>query len=338
MNIVDKDPTCFYHPTKIIFLDDNQEFLDAIKLEFDEKFNLLTLTSPDKALEIINKYSEDTTRSLYKPIIDDNVDARDYRILGFDISKTLELIYDKGRFEHTPVLVVDYEMPIINGIELCKKIKGNKSYKIMLTAEADKDTVIEAFNNGLIDKFILKTNKNLHSELALAVHDLTQRYFKELSKSIVNGHASLVNILSDNVPYQKLFAQVAVQAQAIEYYLVDNSGSILFLDKDAKDTWLIIRHKDELKDQIDLLDGYDLPAPTRTSVTNKEQILFLLTEKEYKKPIDDWLKYLFDARKLDDSYYYSITQNYSTDAIDWGKVTSYSSYIKERRGIEELLV
>lgn len=206
----------------------------------------------------------------------------------------------------------------------------------MLTAEADKDTVIEAFNNGLIDKFILKTSKNMHSELAFAVHDLTQRYFIELSKSIVNGHPSLVNVFN-NALFQKILSKIALETHAIEYYLIDNSGSILFLDKDAKATWLFIRHKDELKEQLDLLHGYDLPAKIMTSVINMKKILFLLTEKDYKKPIDDWLKYLFDAIKLDDNYYYSITQNYSTDAINWDKVTSYSSHIKERCSIKELL-
>ena len=98
----------------------------------------------------------------------------------------LNLIYDKKRFDHVAILVVDYEMPDINGIEFCQKLKERKIFRIMLTAEADKDTAIKAFNNGLIDKFILKTNEELYLEITFAVQELTQRYFKEISGSIIN--------------------------------------------------------------------------------------------------------------------------------------------------------
>ena len=50
------------------------------------------------------------------------------------------------------------------------------------------------------------------------------------------------------------------------------------------------------------------------AVEKKEKILFLLSEKEYKKPIAEWVNYLFDAKKLDDNCYYSITQDYLTDS------------------------
>ncbi|HHU0007774.1 TPA: response regulator, partial [Legionella pneumophila] len=123
---------------------------------------------------------------------------------------------------------------------------------------------------------------------------------------------------------------VLIQAQAVEYYLVDNSGSFLFLDKDAKPTWLIIRHAKELSEQLDLMQGYELPEQTMAAVVKKEKILFLLSEKEYKKPIAEWINYLFDAQKLDNNYYYSITKDHLTDSLDWGRVVSYSSYLAER--------
>ena len=257
------------------------------------------------------------------------MDTTSGRIIGFEMHNTLNLIYDKTRFNTVAILVVDYEMPDINGIEFCKKLKERKVSKIMLTAEADKDTAIKAFNNGLIDKFILKTNENLYQEITLAVHELTQRYFRELSRNIINGYSSPIDTLFGNKLYQKLFADVVIQAQAVEYYLVDNSGSILFLDKNANPTWLIVRHTKELTDQLDLLEGYELPDHIINSVAKKEKILFLLSEKEYKKPIGEWVDYLFDSRKLDDSYYYSIIQAPLTDSIEWDRVVSYSAYTAE---------
>ena len=46
---------CFYHPIKVIFLDDNRAFLDALDLEFSSKFNILTLTNSDQAFHLLNR-------------------------------------------------------------------------------------------------------------------------------------------------------------------------------------------------------------------------------------------------------------------------------------------
>jgi CheY-like chemotaxis protein len=333
MTIIDSRPTCFYFPIKVIFLDDNPGFLDALDLEYGAKFNLLTLTNPEKAFQMLDNCSQDVTQSIFKLMNNVNEDTTSDRVIGFDVSKMLSLLYEKNRFEHAPLLVIDYEMPTINGIEFCKKLQERNLFKIMLTAEADKDTAIQAFNNGLIDKFILKTDENLHMEITLAVNDLTHRHFKSLSKNMLNGYSNSINTLFDNPLYQQLFANIVQQEQIVEYYLVDNSGSILFLDKNAKPTWLIVKHTQELTEQLELLQGYELSEQTMTAVSEKEKILFLLSEKEYKKPIANWVDYLFDAKKLDNNYYYSITQNYLTDTLDWKRVVSYSSYLAEKNSL-----
>ena len=329
MAIINARSICFYHPIKVIFLDDNPEFLEALDLEFSSKLNMIALTDPDRAMELIESHNQDVIQPVSETINGVNVDTISGRLVDTEVSHALNLLYNATRFSKVAVLVVDYQMPDINGIDFCKKLKERKIFKIMLTAEADKDTAINAFNDGLIDKFILKTNEELYSELSLAVHDLTQRYFRELSWSIINGYFNSIPNLFSNELYQKLFSDTATQAQAVEYYLVDNSGSILFLDKDANYTWFIIRHVNELIEQLNLLKGYELPEDIMDSITKKEKILFLLSEKEYKKPLSKWVEYMFDSKKLDGNYYYSIIRDYPTDCIDWEKVASYSTYIAE---------
>ncbi len=302
---------------------------EALDLEFSTQINMLTFTNPETTMQEIKSHRTDSIQLIFELMNNVNEDTTNNRVLDFDISKILNLIYDKTRFDKVAVLVVDYEMPDINGIEFCQKLKKEKIFKIMLTAEADKDTAIKAFNNGLIDRFLLKTSKDLFTEITQAVQELTHRYFCELSLNIKSGHKSSINTLFDNELYQQLFSKVASQAQAVEYYLVDNSGSILYLDKNANPTWLIIRNLEELLEQKELLEGYDLPEHLMVSVVNNEKILFLLSERDYKKPVSQWVNYLVDSIKLDDNYYYSIIQDQLTDSIDWSRVVSYSAYQAE---------
>lgn len=130
MTIVNARPTCFYHPIRVIFLDDNRAFLDVLDLEFGQKFNIMTLTSPDTAFRVVDNHSQDVIQSIFKLMEDVNVDTTNDRVIAFDISKMLNLIYNKTRFEYIPLLVVDYEMPTINGIEFCRKLKREKSLKL----------------------------------------------------------------------------------------------------------------------------------------------------------------------------------------------------------------
>lgn len=326
MTVIDAMPACFHHPIKVIFLDDNRAFLDAIDLEFATQINLQTLTNAEAAFKAVDNHSQNITKSVFKLMNDVNVDAISDHVINFKIINLLNHIYDKTRFDHVAVLVVDYEMPDINGIDFCKKLKESKIFRIMLTAEADKDIAIKAFNNGLIDKFILKTSQELYSEITLAVHELTRRYFRELSYSVINEHVSSIDALFSNKIYLEIFAKVKLQSQAVEYYMVDNSGSFLFLDKDANPTWFIVRHSKELDQQLELLQGYEVPCQIMESITKKEKILFLLSENEYKRPISQWIEQMFDSKKLDNNYYYSIVKGQLTDSIDWDRVVSYSSY------------
>ena len=270
------------------------------------------------------------TNSVFKLIKDVNADTTTDRVIGFEVSNMLNHIYDDARFDQVAILVIDYEMPEINGIEFCQKIKEKQIYRIMLTAEADKDTAIKAFNNGLIDKFILKTTEDLYLEIALAIEELTQRYFMKLSSGIINEHISSITTLFRNESYLQLFTKVLLQVEPVEYYMVDNSGSFLFLDKNATPTWLIIRHDKELDEQLELLQGYDVPDKILESIAKKEKILFLLSEKEYKKPIGEWIGHMFDSKKLDNNYHYSIVGGQLTDSIDWSRVASYSAYIAKK--------
>jgi len=324
MTIFDPKPPCFYHPIKVVFLDDNRNFLDTLELEFSSQVNMSMFTNHDEALHMIDSYSEsDAIQSVHQLTNNINADTTTDRVVDFSINKMLSVIYDQARFNTAAVVVVDYEMPNMNGIEFCKKLGNRNVFKIILTAQADKDIAIKAFNDGVIDKFILKTSENLYQELTTAIQELTMRYFKEFSRLITNSHDSSLKLVFESEAYQQLFQQVYSHSQAVEYYLIDNSGGFLFLDKNATPTWLIIRHITELDEQLSLLEGYDAQDSLISAIQGKEKILFLFSEDEYKKPISDWPDYLVEAKKLNEEYYYSIVNKKLTDFIQWDKIVPY---------------
>lgn len=76
------------------------------------------------------------------------------------------------RFGLTSVLMIDYSMPSLNGIDLIKRLGLWPGRKILLTGEADARVAIAAFNEGLIQKFIPKDTNQLYRVLKSSCSDL----------------------------------------------------------------------------------------------------------------------------------------------------------------------
>ncbi len=323
MRILELAKACFYHPTKVVFLDDNQGFLDALELEFGDHKNMIMFTCPDKAISAINDGEEFISRRVLSGMDGIDGDTANH-VGGFEVHNIVNMIYDVSRFDSVSVLVVDYEMPNINGVEFCRKLEDKNVFKILLTAEADTNTAIDAFNSGVIDKFILKTSYNLHEKILDAISELKNKYFNELSAIIIQSCGKSLKSLLNNNSYKNIFNSVLSKSQAKEYYLVDKYGSFLFLDKDSVPTWLIVSDQSKIDDQIDLLEGLDFSSEIVEQIKNKSKILFLFSDEECKEPVSGWEKYIFESIKLDENYNYCIINDRITDSINWDGIAPYA--------------
>jgi putative nucleotidyltransferase with HDIG domain len=131
------------NPNTVLFVDDDQHILSAIKRIFDHKaITLLTTDNPHEALNIIER-------------------------------------------QEIAVLVSDNRMPGMTGIELLVRIKrlSPDTVKILMTAYADLDTVINAINAGEVFRFITKPWEN--GLLINAVEEGVRRY--SIIQSLKNG-------------------------------------------------------------------------------------------------------------------------------------------------------
>ena len=158
---------CMQFPTTTIFLDDDIHFLDVINLRTSNKFITKLFSCPYEAYEKL------TIKNQLKINIFEKSDDIESENIGTTLDESESLIKIKWgslinvakneeRFRIPTVIVVDYNMPNINGIEFLKKIKDMNIKKIMLTGEADQQVGIDAFNDGLINRFITKNTKKLY--------------------------------------------------------------------------------------------------------------------------------------------------------------------------------
>ena len=317
------NPTCLYHPLTTVLLDDNTNFLDALKLGLPRDKQILSFDKPEQAALAIGHEEENIISNISNIYCEIDTDNPNKKLIDLDIGSIRNSIYDVSRFKHIGVLVVDYKMPGTTGTEFCRAIKDRHIYKVMLTAEAALDTAIEAFNEGVISKFILKANDDLVSHLSGVVHELEEQYFHDISKPILNNlDPSIVSMLSSDV-FIELFNNVFYGSNAVEYYLLDTSGSYLFLDEKGSATWLIIRSDNDFNAQIDALLGLEGSDLMVEQLKQRDKLLFMLSEEEYRLPVDEWKKCLFSASKLSENLWYAIEKGPIKKSIDWENVEPY---------------
>lgn len=316
---------CLWHPINVLFLDDNQGFLDSLALELNHSGQIMVTTNVDKAKRTLDQNQENIINRISEQLSDTEIDTYNEQFIDIEISRIKEMIYDENRFDFVPILIVDYQMPYINGVEVCRQLKNHKSiHKIMLTAEADKDTAIEAFNEGIIDHFLMKQSETLYEDLVTAINQQKQQYFNALSKPILDSPiAKNLQTVLNNTHYIQVFNQVLKDSQAVEYYLLDTSGSFLFLDGQANPYWLIIRTESDFNNQIAMLEGLEVSDRVKQALRKRDNLLFLLAESEFQKPAKSWEEYLFQTHPIDNGLWYATARGPIKSIIDWSNIRAF---------------
>jgi len=129
--------------------------------------------------------------------------------------------------------LIDYDMPGINGLTVCEKIKDSRIKKILLTGVADEQVAINAFNRGLIDYFIRKHDPDSPQLVLDFTQDAINRFFYDATQPAIESvikQSSWINSPLNLPDYRTFFAKLVHEFHIIEYYLLDISGSFFAID------------------------------------------------------------------------------------------------------------
>lgn len=260
-------------------------------------------------------------------------DSNNHIIIDFDINALYQLIYDETRFAEITTLVVDYSMPGINGLELCQQIrKLNKYIKIiMLTGEADKELAVHAFNEGLINKFITKNTSNIMEQVLQDINEQQNNYFLELSEILLNQTTKLAKQILlhlDDTSYINLLNTTCQKHNIVEYYVINNSGSMLLLNQEAKLSWLAIANNEQMNGFYTTAEFWHTSKAILEALKLKQKIPFIFSADEDEISPNKWDLYMYPAKQLigQCNYYYAYIDNYK-DSINKDKILSLSRYL-----------
>lgn len=326
-----------YYPTTVMFVDDDAKYLHKLELLIDtQKASCKLFSNAKEALEWLKKHepSPFTKRCIERP----EESAFDHRNIDIDVRKIWHEMHNLKRFEEISVLVVDYAMPGLSGLEFakqCRQFKKSPFKILMLTGEADEALAVQAFNDKVIDKFLRKNTPNFEAALNAAINELQEQYFYDLSQLVIDSLTKdpehpMINWLDEPV-FFKLFDEIFKKHHLTEYYLTDAFGSYMFLDFEGKPSWLVVKSEDEMYAAHETADMADDPVPEEIlqAMKNRELVLYLHERGGLSDDIDELKRSLHPATKLTgnkSTYYYSYIDNPKAYKIDLDKVLSYKAY------------
>lgn len=317
----------FYYPTTVTFVDDQQGFLNAIKYRLPPKLPVGFYTNPLQALESIQKcyLSQSQQLSKFFHLYDEffklDLDSMDDPLIGSRVDDICNISSDKSRFLEQSVVIVDYMMPDIDGINFCRQLKNIPIKKILLTANTDHAMATDAFNEGVIDYFILKDSSDLSLHLIRIIEKMQKQYFCSLTEKKL--HAPLEKIVpffGDPLVVQ-FYEKLIRETYAVEFYLLDRWGSMLFIDYEGVQTTLVVSPKSNM-------DSYALIAEDQEEneisemLSKREKLIFFPKRNDCLEPTSKWKKYLFNAvqfpNRLD--MFYAIIHDQNSQPLSKGEI------------------
>ncbi len=239
----------FYHyPTKIIFIDDNTELLQALVESLSIEAEIKIFTSSKEALN-------------YLLLENENGSAPNFFSLNRTLDDIIHNILDNpNRFNETGVILADYRMPEINGLDLCRELTPYRIKKILLSGEADERTAILAFNKNLIDRYIAKQDPFVLKKIKDYIIQLQKNYHQDcIAYYLTTYPGKKVDFMADS-SFQEFFNNIQIKLKIVEFYysyidnayiLVNKLGTVyvlsILLDKHSKPSFELISPKETLR-------------------------------------------------------------------------------------------
>jgi|GEM_PF-1707399 len=284
MPILTVELSLCYYPTSVALVDGNESFLLSLEQLLKIKnpaVNCNIFSNPKDALDYTNGQNGNLAG---KNKIDDyqHYDAENY------ISDILNQSTSIGScchcIEEISVIIVDQDIPGIDGIEFCRKIKNPNIKKVLLTGASASRNVIDAFHSKEIHHYLNKADCNIDIELDRVIRRMQQQYFLDISSRVQSCE------IDDSVPFfsdpalADYFDSLCNALDVKEYYYQTNPSRFHLKLNDEKEFCLLIYRDEDIERHLTAMKEQSASEALINQTKNKERIPFFPTTDGYFSP------------------------------------------------------
>lgn len=228
------DTTCllFYFPMNVAMVDDDEDILNILASQFRDN-EVSPHSTPEDLISSIDPININIKEFIHE------IAHGTYDLNFSNVKKFV----DNNSNKHG-IVISDYEMPSINGIDLLHKFNDFDVVKVLLTNVFTIEEAVNALNNGTIDFYLPKDHIHDISEI---INDLQLKFFKKKTREILKTiDTNSIAFINDG-DYIKLFNTVCSKYNIIKYHILNSYGGY-FLENTTEIFVFNIFHKSDLED------------------------------------------------------------------------------------------
>ncbi|MFC0166647.1 two-component system response regulator [Pseudoduganella danionis] len=327
----------YAHPTLTVLVDDSCSFLRSLSFQLDPILPTLAFDDALAAQRWLGRERLPERVPLQVNFDMQNLPA-DQCNVAIDLERIYRICEQPLRFETPSVVVVDYSMPQMNGLEFCAAIAHLPCKKILFTGAADEKIAVTAFNRGLIDRYIQKSDPQALDQLEQQIRTLQHAYFddrEETLRDLVLLHH--YHFLTDPV-LARLIDTLRVRLGIVEHYVFPNPSGILLIDQHGKTRLLMIETAEGMFAQFEIARDSDAPPALLEALLAKRVLPFFHDphgDAMYRPDIgDQWHRYCAAAQVCEgrQTYYWAL---FDLPAHYFRQPPyAYATFLSQRRALE----
>ncbi|MFT7386772.1 MAG: CheY-like chemotaxis protein [Candidatus Endobugula sp.] len=264
----------YYYPTDIVLIDDDEIFLEALSSSLSHEFVCKTFIDPIEALRYVNNQS-------YRHL--STLSIKDQRWQENIFSYISNKQSDPSKKSELSVVVVDYDMPVINGIKFCARLKSPVVRKILLTGCASSKEVVTAFNNNIIDYYIDKNSDDLLADVQRGVTQMQKAYFRESLQSL------MMSFIQKEAPFfldsglANFFDDTCISLGVKEYYFKPETSRFI-LHSPSADTLLMVADDNDIDNHLEIIREEEGPSHWIDKLLTRQYLPFFNSHDGFYTP------------------------------------------------------
>lgn len=290
----------YQHPSLTVLVDDSDSFLRSLSFQLDPSLASCSFHDTRAALDWLRANSR-TAGWQSAPLhasFDTNARSLEQCSVALDIDQIYRISFQPERFNTPSVLVIDYSMPQMNGLEFCKAIAHLPCKKILFTGAADEKVAVEAFNRGLIDRFIKKSDDDALERLEQDIVQLQEEYFAAQSGPLrellaLHGYGFVFD-----PAFAELVRDIGGPLGIVEHYLYPNPAGLLMYDANGQARLLVVETDASMQAHVEVARDNKAPASLLAAIHARHVVPFFHDgDGMYSASVgDDWLRYCQPAQ------------------------------------------
>lgn len=289
----------YQHPSLTVLIDDSDSFLRSLAFQLDPSLACKSFHDTHSALAwLTRQHSAARECDALTASFDSYPQSLEQRSVALDIEKIHHISFDRQRFLTPSVLVVDYSMPQMNGVELCQALQGLPCKKILFTGAADEKVAVDAFNRGLIDRYIKKSDDEALDRLESEIVTLQHEYFLERSQPLRDMLVLHNYSFVSDPAFTALMRELIAAHGIVEHYLFPAPAGVLMYDRNGRAMLMVVETEASLESHAEVARDSDAP-PSLLAALEERRIIpwFRDGDGMYARELGkSWHKYIEAAR------------------------------------------